>query len=557
MANIIRNVLLEVKSSDAILASATLVDSTEVPVLTAQAISGLPDVEFDTGFGCVEIPRMDEPEATEFQPSNAFDLERGRSINEDHKTNTYLMRATVDESQIKDLEKQVKSASNVVAIYADPEIQVCDPLLEQGAGENLEMVPQICPGSPPLGTDRHVAARIGVPALRRRRMDGRGVYVAVVDTGINLRHLRMRGKRPFLDAGRSWMARPGDVPGNLPVGHGTMVAYDAMIAAPRATLLDIALLRSTRGGGSVMAGLLSDAIRAYVHLYRIIRGPHRPGAFSSMVVNNSWGMFHESWDFPPGHPGRYSDNPAHPFNRIVGVLDHAGADILFAAGNCGRECPDGRCRGVTNAGIYGANSHPQALSVAGVDVLKRRVGYSTSGPGKLSFMKPDICGYTHFRGSGVYAADGGTSAATPVVAGLIAAFRSRFAYNPADFRTSPAAIRNLLTRTAEDRGSIGFDFDYGWGIANGLRLALIRSLSVMKPQEEAASNIEELTDIEQQLDSIEGLDQVPQDPEEILVAAPEQELITEEEEEDFTSSIIGEYESPATVQETEQAGLVS
>jgi hypothetical protein len=556
MANTIRNVLLEVKSSDAILASATLVDRTEVPVLTAQAISGLPDVEFDTGFGCVEIPRMDEPDIAEFSPSNAFDLERGRSINEDHKTNTYLMRATVDDSQLSDLGKQVKSARNVVAIYADPEIQVCDPLLQKSSGESPEMFPQICPGSPPLGTDRHVAARLGVPMLHQRSMDGRGVYVAVVDTGINLRHLRMRGKRPILDAGRSWMARAGDTPGNLPVSHGTMVAYDTMIAAPRATLLDIALLRSTRSGGSVMAGLLSDAIRAYVHLYRIIRGPHRPGAFSSMVVNNSWGMFHESWDFPPGHPGRYADNPAHPFNRIVGVLDHAGADILFAAGNCGRECPDGRCQGITNAGIYGANSHPQVLSVAGVDVLKRRVGYSTSGPGKLSFMKPDLCGYTHFRGSGVYPADGGTSAATPVVAGLVAAFRSRFAYNPVDFRTSPAAIRNLLTRTAEDRGSIGFDFDYGWGIANGQRLALIRSLSVMKPQEEAASSIEELTDMEQELNSIEGLDQVPQDPEEILATASQQELSTTQEE-DITASIIGEYQPPLSVQETEQAELVS
>jgi subtilisin family serine protease len=77
-------------------------------------------------------------------------------------------------------------------------------------------------------------------------------------------------------------------------------------------------------------------------------------------------------------------------------------------------------------------------------------------------MKPDLCSYTHFRGSGVYPADGGTSAATPVVAGAVAAFRSRFHVNTNDPASSPAAIRHLITKTAENRGAIGFDFDYGW-----------------------------------------------------------------------------------------------
>ena len=544
-----RHVLVELKHSDAIFASALTLDSAPAEPMAKDFLKNLPSCRLDREFGAVEVPSILKPEISETARLDPYDLNMGESVNEVHEDNTFLMRATVLDSKIKSFEREAKADRSVKAVYADPVMEEAD-VAEESDTDVLASVPQICPASPPLGTDRHVAARIGVPWLRRRRMDGHGVYMAIVDTGINLAHLRSRGKNPILDTGRSWMARPGDVPGRLPVGHGTMVAYDTMIAAPRATLLDIALLRSTRRGGSVMAGLLSDAIRAYVHLYRVIRGPQRPGASSSLVVNNSWGMFHDSWDFPPGHPGRYSDNPAHPFNRIVGVLAHAGADILFAAGNCGRECPDGRCQSVTNAGIFGANSHSQATTVAGVDVLKRRVGYSTSGPGKIAYLKPDVCGYTHFRGSGVYAADGGTSAATPVVAGLVAAFRSRFPYVATDFRTSPAAIRNLIMRTAEDRGSVGFDFDYGWGIADGRKLALLRSLSVMQPQDEAASSIDELTDVEALLNRIEGFDEVEPTLEEIDAASPEPEADTPaieeleiEDVEQVQASVATEYEA--------------
>ena len=184
-------------------------------------------------------------------------------------------------------------------------------------------------------------------------------------------------------------------PGKHPVGHGTMCAYDVGIAAPKATLLDHALLLSETPGETAMSGLLSDAVLAYSKLLASIQA--MPASRRALVVNNSWGMFSPAWDFPVGHPGNYSDNPAHPFNVIVASLEAAGADILFAAGNCGRDCPDGRCQFGTARPICGANSHPSVLSVAGVDTRKRRVGYSSQGPGRLDPDKPDLSAYTHFR----------------------------------------------------------------------------------------------------------------------------------------------------------------
>jgi hypothetical protein len=357
----------------------------------------------------------------------------------------------VAEGDAKAAEKLAKR-SEVRGVFADLPIEPC----------------LICPGSPPMGDTADVARLICAARMHGRGMDGQSVLLAIVDSGINKAHLAGLGLTPTMDTGRSWVPVAGMVPFEAPVGHGTMCAYDALIGAPRATLLDIQLLRASASG---FGAFLSEAVRAFAHLTGVMNARRRPGELRSMVVNNSWGMFHPSWDFPVGHPGNYSDNPNHPFNRAVASLESAGADILFAAGNCGADCPDGRCQGVTSNTIYGANGHPSVLTVAGVDISKARVGYSSQGPGRLTRNKPDISGYTHFRGSGVYAADGGTSAACPVVAGVVAAARTKKPHVPGNPSASPHAMRELVRGTATDLGVSGFDFDTGFGVVNGCALA--------------------------------------------------------------------------------------
>ena len=404
-------------------------------------------VEFDPSFAPTQLPGMVVRSATTtpYVSGAKFDLSL------EPADSTYIVRAEVDESRIDAL----AANKTVAGVYADIEIQ---PTI-------------ICPGSPPMGTFADVERLLCTADMRRNGMDGSGVLVAIVDTGINAAHLAARGRPITIDAARSWAPSPGMTPGNAPVGHGTMCAFDASLAAPRATFLDIQLLRSAAVGPTPMSGLLSDAVRAYSHLSAVMTAPRRPGETRSLVVNNSWGMFHPSWDFPVNHPGNYSDNPNHPFNRIVATLEQLGADILFAAGNCGSQCPDGRCGGVTANAIYGANGHPSVLTIAGVDISKTRVGYSTQGPGRLSRNKPDLSGYTHFQGSGVYPADGGTSAATPVVAGVVAAVRTKRPFVPNNPSASPAAIRGLMRSTAQDLGTAGFDFDHGFGVVGGCALA--------------------------------------------------------------------------------------
>ncbi len=447
-----RRVIVELRHSQGRQnAFAHMLASAEAPGLDTALVPGLGEINWDSSFPLVELPAHRKTE----ESSDPADVGLRMAVDTEPANSTYLARGTVDDDQLDALMAAANSSAAVVGVYSDVAVQ---PTL-------------ICPGDPALGNDSDVERLLCVSKLHEKGMDGTGIYVAIVDTGINMNYLRAHGKNPNFDAVRSWVPNAGMTPGDLPVDHGTMCAYDACIAAPKCTLLDIALLQSTRGGSNIMEGFLSDAVLAYRHLLDFMLAPRRPGEGRSLVVNNSWGMFHPSWDFPVGHAGNYSDNPNHPFNRIVGSLEQAGADILFAAGNCGPNCPDGRCQGVTSNAIYGANSHPQVLSIAGVDTTKNRVGYSSVGPGRLERQKPDLSSYTHFRGSGVYPADGGTSAATPVATGVVAAIRSRNPYDPARAATAPVAIRNMLIKTAEDRGLTGYDFEYGWGIINGCHIA--------------------------------------------------------------------------------------
>jgi subtilisin family serine protease len=424
-------VLVQMRHTPVLSMSATRAEAPSVPVI--EKIRGF---HLDQGYFSVKVPRKERRRVV-----GPADVGRVFSFDLRPEVSTYLIRGEVeDEAALEALRQSIAEDPDGVGVFSDPRISAI----------------ATCPRSP-VGTHQDVADRLGVLTLQNRGMDGSNVLVAVVDTGINLNHLREKGQDPLFDGTRSWSPVTDSVLGDMPVDHGTMCAFDVGIAAPRCTLLDYALLQSTATGGSAMDGFLSDAVRGFSQLLDLMAGPNAPAA---LVVNNSWGMFHSSWDFPVGHPGNYSDNPEHPFNIIVESLEDAGADILFAAGNCGAECPDTRCEDESDQGIYGANSHPSVLSIAGVTVDAVRLGYSTQGPGRLDQNKPDLCAYTHFGGSEVYDSDGGTSAACPTAAGVVAAIRS--VYSSA--RLPPAQLRNLMRRSARDLGGIGFDFDHGYGL---------------------------------------------------------------------------------------------
>lgn len=362
---------------------------------------------------------------------------------------TYSVRAQfADEEAIERLKRDREQ--DIVGVYADPAISVFPaPYCDADA----------------IGTAADVRRKLGTGTLKRLGLTGRGVRLAVVDTGVNQEIVPVAG---------GWGPSGRYKPGSAKAAHGSMVAFDALLAAPNALIYDYALLQSRTDGWTAF---LSDAIMAYADLMDLLA--REPGP---LVVNNSWGLYNRSEDAPIGSPENYSANPDHPFNQIVGSLVAAGADVFFAAGNCGQQCPDGRCgtadRG-PGASIHGANSHPDVITVAAATVTQRRLGYSSQGPGGLVNRKPDLAAYSHFVGSGVTAIDSGTSAACPVAAGVAAAIREKYP----TLRLKPAQMKGLLQRTARDVDKNGWDYDLGYGIIDPV--AAVTALGIQPPRQKA------------------------------------------------------------------------
>ena len=114
--------------------------------------------------------------------------------------------------------------------------------------------------------------------------------------------------------------------------------------------------------------------------------------------------------------------------------------------------------------------------MAAVTVTNRRLGYASQGPGGLSQRKPDVAGYSHFSGSGVRPVDAGTSAAAPVVAGVVAALRQKVSIQ----KRPPAALKALLQRTATDLENNGWDSDLGYGVVNAAQA--VKHLKLLPPK---------------------------------------------------------------------------
>jgi Subtilase family len=323
-----------------------------------------------------------------------------------------------------------------------------------------------------VGNTMDVQTKLDTDILGQYGLDGAGVAVAIVDTGIFLPRLTKRlGAAPAFDTANSWSPISVVTPAGMHrIGHGTMCAYDALIAAPKATLLDIAMLIARPPANHTVGATVSAAMQAYWPLIsNWVVAPVSKGQapnYEALVVSNSWGIFHPSLDFPPGHPGRFIDNPNHIFRLFIKALAFAGVDVVFSGSNCGPECPSAVCLSRSAGMIMGANAYDEVLTLAGCDIHDERVGYSSKGPSIANMppQKPDLTAYTHFLGSKVsrnFLADTGTSAACAVAAGCVAALRTRASRKG----IPPAALFQALKDSAlKVVPTPGWDPGYGYGI---------------------------------------------------------------------------------------------
>lgn len=255
--------------------------------------------------------------------------------------------------------------------------------------------------------------------------------------------------------------------------------------APGATIWDAPLLPSDdepdAPPGPSSACQLFHEIRAAVRAGKLVSWDFATGDLVEckfklpVVVVNAWGVMDPEID------PRFADFADDPGNFLVNdmqLLDDAGIDVIFAAGNCGEPCPDPRCgEGERGPGcsIYGMNGHPAVLTVGAVRADGLPLALSAQGPGRLAarlnraardygraLNKPDLCAPSHFRESDdATETNTGTSAACGFVGGIVAALRG------IDPVLHPARLRAILRATAQPVAGKEWDPRLGYGVIDG------------------------------------------------------------------------------------------
>lgn len=258
--------------------------------------------------------------------------------------------------------------------------------------------------STPWGVER-IAAPAAWPRSR-----GEGVRVAVVDTGVDLRHPDLQDR---LQRGYNAL-RPGSPPQD-DNGHGTHVAGTVAAAdnaagvvgvAPRALLYPVKVL--DRWG----SGLLSD----------LVDGMRWCAENRMQVVNMSFGTAQDS----------------RALHAAIRRLRDAGAVIVAAAGNEGPPA-EGQRSSVTYPARY-----PEAIAVSAVDAQDRTARFSSRGP-EVGVAAPGAGIPSTWPGGG-YRTLSGTSMAAPHVSGVAALVLA------AGGELSPDQVRARIAGTADDLG---------------------------------------------------------------------------------------------------------
>ncbi|AYA64942.1 S8 family peptidase [Alteromonas sp. RKMC-009] len=300
----------------------------------------------------------------------------------------------------------------------------------------------------PGATIADIRQLLGTDAIWQRGFRGQNMVVGIIDEGVNGEVYPVVGGFSAENA----KLKPGEA---SITSHGSMCAADVLVAAPAAKLYDYPFLGIANSGG------VMSMLQAILNQRRIDGTPH--------LSNNSYGYTgipsstryprHEIWDIN------------HPVNRKVREVVASGCPALYAAGNCGEQCPSGNCHpsGIGRGdSIHAANSLKEVITVAAVNSRHERVGYSSQGPGIFEHYKPDVAGYTHLfanfgpgRPGGTRPGfDSGTSAATPVVAGVAALLMSAFPH------LTPEELKSVLIMGAYNLGTPGWDADTGYGVIN-------------------------------------------------------------------------------------------
>jgi len=353
------------------------------------------------------------------------------------------------QTHIQSLQRQLSSSTNAAlqsneSANLQAEISTLTQRIEELEGEKVVTMklPSVRVETTSIGTVVNTTDMIpagvimtGGRKLRNKGLKGEGIRVAVIDSGIDEKHVGFEGK-----VTRRKSFRTGNL-NNASDAHGTHVAGTIHMMAPEAEIYDYRVIGGTSTGTSVEEAIIDSIYSAVFE--------------KCNVINMSLG----------GPTANSSRLTAIQFAISRGVV------VVCAAGNGGDGDP------LTNERSFPA-VWDECISVAAVSKHKNQLvcDFSNSNP------EVDYAGIgmkvTSFKAGGGYTTMSGTSMACPHVTGLIAALLSGDTAFKADFaKAVPEGnsgfgmkknvnlnVRKMLTdKFAVDISQVGRDNGSGLG----------------------------------------------------------------------------------------------
>ena len=412
------------------------------PELEAMLKSGSPGDEIDV---IIELADRIDPSSLSFSTktarrSDVVSVLRVRAITTEDPVRRFLMARGIAD---------VRSLWAVGSIAARVPVDILPELagLAEVAEVRLDRVFELGPAAPKVAADTGWNLEtIGAPDLWADGVDGEGVVVAVVDSGVDAAHQDLSSR--WRGGDNSWFDPHGEHPTPYDTdGHGTQVAGLAVGGDATGSSIGVA------PGAEWIAGKIYDdggqsSFGTTHEIFQWLLDPDDNPATDDApdVVNNSWGF--------RDHPGECVDE----FADDIQILRAAGIAVVFAAGNGG----PGASTSLSPANNAGA------FSVGGSGNQDEVMNGSSRGPSACDGGTFPIL---VAPGDGVRTADLtlggvfpdsttevlGTSFAAPQVAGAMALLLS------AHPQATVEQLEQALRTGAEDLGPDGPDNNSGYG----------------------------------------------------------------------------------------------
>lgn len=268
-----------------------------------------------------------------------------------------------------------------------------------------------------------------------RKYDGTGVTVAIADDGFVGPHIDYAGRMTNFATGTG--QSHGDMCSGICVGAGNL--------------------------NPVIRGM---ATGAYLYTYNIGGYPQVVNAVANF---NNYGTVISSTSYSQGC-NAYTTDTQFGDNLLY---NNPQIQFVFSGGNSqSSDCGYGAGAGWGNI-TGGYKQGKNVVACGNLSALEVLDNTSSRGPASDGRIKPDICangqGQLSTNENNTYQTGGGTSAASPGIAGIFAQLYQ--AYKQLNSVSNPPAalIKASVLNSAEDIGNPGPDFTYGWGRVNALR----------------------------------------------------------------------------------------